>query len=34
MTRNWINSLFFINPDSIHTPIKAIERLKLAKAQA
>lgn len=32
--RDEINSLFSINPNSIHTPIGAIERLRLAKAQA
>ena len=34
MTRDGMNSLFSVNPDSTHTPIGAIERLKLARAQA
>lgn len=33
MTRNKMNSLFFVNPNSTYTPIGAIERLKLAKAK-
>ena len=34
MTTNKINSLSSVNPDSTHTPIGAIEKLKLARAQA
>ena len=34
MTRNEMNCFFSVNADSTHTPIRAIERLKLARAQA